>query len=142
MRTCAARQASGRPGGRSLCSCPMSALAPPSQRLIRAVGQAPGLAGARRAAMRATRVSHRLPLPIVPVREELPHLLNQRGLLGCAVEVGVKQGEYSELLLSQWRGRHLISVDPWAAASADDYVDVANVSQDEHERFHQQTADR
>ena len=120
----------------------MAAPAPRSQRLISVVGQAPGLGGVRRAAMRATRVSHRLPAAVVPVREELPHLLNTRGLLGCGAEIGVKRGEYSEYLLSTWEGRHLISVDPWAEAPAEDYVDVANVAQNEHDRFHAMTVGR
>jgi hypothetical protein len=122
----------------------MSALAPASQRLISAVGQAPGLAPLRRAALRATRASHRLPAAaaVLPVREELPLLLNARGLLGCGVEVGVKRGQYSELMLSLWRGRHLISVDPWAEAPSEEYVDVANVAQEEHDGFHAETLER
>jgi hypothetical protein len=120
----------------------MAAHASRSQRLISVVGQAPGLGGVRRAAMRATRVSHRLPAAVVPVREELPQLLNRRGLLGCGVEVGVKRGEYSEFLLSTWEGRHLISVDPWAEAPADDYVDIANVGQKEHDGYHADTVGR
>jgi Methyltransferase domain len=118
------------------------AVVQPPEKLIRAVGQAPGLGGARRGAMRATRISHRTPAPVVPIREELPYLLNARGLVGCGVEVGVKQGQYSELLLSRWRGRHLISVDPWAEAPAEDYVDVANVTQAQHDAFHQETLGR
>lgn len=118
------------------------AVAQPSQKLITAVGQAPGLGAIRRGGMRATRLSHRLRTPVVPVREELPYLLNARGLVGCAVEVGVKRGEYSELLLGRWKGRHLISVDPWAEAPAEDYVDVANVAQQEHDGFHRETLGR
>jgi hypothetical protein len=105
------------------------------------VGTSPALVGARRAAVRAFRITQLLPAPVLPVREELPHLLNRRGLLGCAVEVGVKEGEFSELLLRSWRGRHLISVDPWRAAP-DDYRDVANVPQAEHDAYHRQTQAR
>lgn len=68
-------------------------------------------------------------------------MLNRRGLLGCAAEVGVKRGEFSEALLDVWRGRHLISIDPWAEA-IDDYRDIANVRQAEHERFHRETLAR
>ena len=35
------------------------------------------------------------------------------------------------MLLRSWKGRHLISVDPWTAAPAEEYVDVANVTQDD-----------
>jgi predicted O-methyltransferase YrrM len=49
----------------------------------------------------------------VPVRAELPHLLNARGLLGRGAEIGVMKGNYSAHILREWRGRELISVDPW-----------------------------
>jgi Methyltransferase domain len=49
----------------------------------------------------------------VPVRSELPHLLNARGLLGRGAEIGVMKGNYSAHILREWRGRELISVDPW-----------------------------
>ena len=112
------------------------------QRVAVAVARRPATVRLREAAKRGTRVTHRLPKPFVPARDELPHLLNRRGLVGCAVEVGVKQGEFSELLLRSWEGRHLISVDPWQAAPPEDYVDVANVSQDEHDGFHGETLAR
>lgn len=75
-------------------------------------------------------------------RRELPELLNRRGLLGRAVEVGVATGNFSELILSRWRGEHLLSVDPWAAAPAEEYVDVSNRSQDEHDAAHQRAIGR
>lgn len=81
-------------------------------------------------------------LAFVTTRNELPVLLNARGLHGCGVEVGVKQGEYSEFLLSCWRGRHLISVDPWREDVAESYVDIANVPQPQHERFLAETRQR
>jgi Methyltransferase domain/galactosyl transferase GMA12/MNN10 family/Glycosyl transferase family 2 len=69
-------------------------------------------------------------------RAELPALLNDRGLVGCGVEVGVQLGLFSEHLLEHWHGRRLISVDPWLAADADEYVDIANVPQHlQDERF-------
>lgn len=40
--------------------------------------------------------------------------LNRRGLLGCAVEVGVHRGEWSALFLSNWHGRRFVGVDPWS----------------------------
>jgi hypothetical protein len=49
----------------------------------------------------------------VRTRDQIPELLNRRGLLGTGVEIGVKRGRYSEFLLAHWRGRRLISVDPW-----------------------------
>jgi len=75
-------------------------------------------------------------------RAELPHLLNQRRLFGCGVEVGVQTGEFSELILGAWHGRHLISVDPWLTDAADRYEDIANVSQDRHDQLYEETRAR
>jgi FkbM family methyltransferase len=81
-------------------------------------------------------------LAFVPERAELPFVLNRRGLLGCGVEVGVKQGEFSEHILRRWQGRHLISVDPWRTFPAESYVDIANVPQEVHDGFLKETTDR
>ena len=70
---------------------------------------------------------------VIPHRRELAALLNRRGLRGRAVEVGVASGFFSEVILTRWRGAHLTSIDPWAAAPPDEYVDVSNRSQEEHE---------
>jgi hypothetical protein len=78
----------------------------------------------------------------VPSRDELPALLNARGLSGPGAEIGVKQGRYSEELLSNWRGEELISIDPWLSADPDEYVDRSNVSQDEFEGYYQETRER
>jgi hypothetical protein len=83
------------------------------------------------------RDSYRSTIAFLPTRTELPVLLNERGLFGCGVEVGVKEGAFSETLLAYWRGRHLISIDPWLTDAAEAYIDIANVPQDQHERFHE-----
>ena len=75
-------------------------------------------------------------------REELPVALNAGGLTGTALELGVRKGHFSEHLLKHWTGNRLISVDPWEAAPADDYVDIANVSQDEHDSNYAETLRR
>lgn len=72
-------------------------------------------------------------------RSEFPHLLNQRHLFGCGVEIGVQHGEFSEVILDAWRGRHLISVDPWMTEAAEQYVDIANVSQPQHNALYEET---
>ena len=96
-----------------------------------------------RAALRAAlRVTYPTRLAVVPSRTELPELLNRRGLLGCGAEIGVKQGHFSEEILRRWRGRHLVSIDPWSEAGAEDYEDVANVAQPVHERFYAETQRR
>jgi Methyltransferase domain len=79
---------------------------------------------------------------ILATRNELPELLNRRGLCGVGAEIGVKRGRFSETILHRWRGRKLISVDPWAEAPDGEYADVANVEQAEHERFYEDTVDR
>jgi len=78
----------------------------------------------------------------IPSRHELPELLNRRGLIGDAVEIGVKRGRYSEQLLGSWQGRRLISVDPWTAAAANEYVDRANVEQARHDGYYEETRAR
>ena len=78
----------------------------------------------------------------VPARDELPALLNARGLLGKGVEIGVKTGRYSDELLRHWHGNQLISVDPWLSADPDEYIDRSNVSQDEFERYYRITRER
>jgi hypothetical protein len=68
---------------------------------------------ARWAAGIAARATYRTPVPVLSGRWELPRLLNRRRLTGLAFEIGVRDGGFSELILRTWRGRLLISVDPW-----------------------------
>jgi FkbM family methyltransferase len=88
------------------------------------------------------RLTYRASLGFVAARTELPVILNERGLVGCGVEVGVKEGEFSEHLLRHWAGAHLISVDPWLEDGAEAYLDIANVPQAMHEVFYQRTRTR
>ena len=96
----------------------------------------------RKAGGALLRSTYRLTLRAVPTRREIPHVLNARGLVGCGVEVGVQEGDYSELLLETWRGRHLISVDPWLAAPEDEYRSTDNVEQPVHEQRYAATLAR
>lgn len=82
------------------------------------------------------------PLDDVPRREDLPRLLNRLGLLGTAVEVGVRNGAFSAWVLHRWHGYRLISIDPWAFQPTDEYVDIANVEQDRHDELLEQTRHR
>lgn len=84
---------------------------------------------ARRQINRCARPLYGRTLGLVPNREELPHLLNTRGLVGTAAEIGVARGDFSEHILSHWQGRQLISIDPWIELSPEDYVDACNISQ-------------
>lgn len=54
-------------------------------------------------------------------RGDLPLLLTSRGLTGHGVEVGVRKGEFSEIVLSRWPG-FLHLVDPWRS-DLPEYVD-------------------
>lgn len=110
--------------------------------LLRDVALSPRLRAPRMAALRGFRATYGSRRPVLPFREDLPRLLNRRGLVGCGVEVGVKRGEFSEALLAAWGGAHLVSVDPWLEAGGDEYVDVANVAQDQHEQFYTETRGR
>jgi hypothetical protein len=96
----------------------------------------------RRFYNRRYRFTYRRTITRVPSRDELPALLNARGLLGKGAEIGVKTGRYSDQLLSNWRGSELISIDPWLSADPEEYVDRSNVSQEEFDRLYHETRDR
>jgi hypothetical protein len=78
----------------------------------------------------------------VPSRNEIPAFLNARGLHGRGAEIGVKTGKYSAHLVRHWRGRQLISIDPWFSADPDEYVDRSNISQEEFEALYLKTKER
>lgn len=46
-------------------------------------------------------------------RDDIPEILNGRGLVGAGAEIGVLRGEFSMLLLSKWKGSKLYSIDSW-----------------------------
>jgi hypothetical protein len=46
-------------------------------------------------------------------RRDLPRILNDRGLLGTGVEVGVQRGVHAAELRRGWNGELLVCVDPW-----------------------------
>jgi hypothetical protein len=69
----------------------------------------------RRAMTLILRPTYRRSLGYVTGRDELPRVLNSRGLLGHGVEIGVNDGWFSEWILRGWRGEKLYSVDPWRA---------------------------
>lgn len=88
------------------------------------------------------RPTYRRTIAHVPSRDELPALLNARRLVGHGAEIGVRDGKFSDRLLRKWKGRLLISIDPWLAADPDDYVDRSNVAQDDFDSFYEQTKKR
>lgn len=54
-------------------------------------------------------------LKVAPInhRWQLGDILNERGLLGVAVEVGTHRGEFARDFLSTWHGSLLHCIDPW-----------------------------
>lgn len=46
-------------------------------------------------------------------RNEFGKLLNERNLLGTAIEVGTNQGDFASIFLDTWKGELLYCVDPW-----------------------------
>jgi len=105
----------------------------PVERAISLAGSAVVRSGAgdliRAGMLRLARPTYTRSLRAVPSRLELPFVLNARGLTGTAVEVGVDEGAFSEYLLEYWRGRRLVSVDPWLEMAPDEYTDTCNTAQ-------------
>ncbi len=98
--------------------------------------------GARSAYDVRYRFTYRSTIARVPSRDELPVVLNARGLVGRGAEIGVRDGRYSDRLLERWKGSLLISIDPWQSADPDAYVDRSNVSQEEFEHLYLETRRR
>jgi hypothetical protein len=46
-------------------------------------------------------------------REDIPAYLNKIGLSGIGAEIGVKEGYFSNRILTKWKGKMLLMVDPW-----------------------------
>ncbi|MHB8578571.1 MAG: tetratricopeptide repeat protein [Ignavibacteriaceae bacterium] len=69
-------------------------------------------------------------------RNNFGHLLNAMELLGHGVEVGVQAGEFSKIIRSSWNGKFLHLVDRWKHDP--NYVDIANVSDDDQKNLYLQ----
>lgn len=67
-----------------------------------------------------------LPICQLKNRDEFPEWLNANGLVGEGVEVGVFEGQYSDLVASKWQGRRLVGVDPFINYPNEIYLDGAN----------------
>lgn len=59
-------------------------------------------------------------------RECLGFWLNSYGLTGEGAEIGCAAGEFSTLVLSQWKGKRLFMVDPWASQDKEVYKEATN----------------
>jgi hypothetical protein len=69
-------------------------------------------------------------------RGESPSYLTSLGLLGECVEIGVRDGDFSQWVLSLWSGEKLHLVDPWAHQDVKLYNDKSNVGQHEQDQLH------
>ncbi len=74
-------------------------------------------------------------------RDDLPFFLNDRGLVGAGVEVGVFRGGFSAHILDKWHGHTLYSVDPWLHQSSAK-LDASNADQIEQEMFYNTCRER
>ena len=66
-------------------------------------------------------------------RDYMPNLLRFLKLNGKGIEVGTAKGDYSELLLLHSNLLLLYSIDHWHEQSKEEYSDIANISQAEHD---------
>jgi len=64
-------------------------------------------------------------------RQNFGLMLNQMGLKGKGVEVGVCQGVFSRTILEAWKGYRLFLVDPWTHQGI--LMDKSDVSNLEHQ---------
>jgi hypothetical protein len=91
---------------------------------------------------RRNRSSYASTITKLPSRDELPMLLNARGLLGTGAEIGVKRAAFSDHILKHWKGARFISIDPWLSVDWEEYIDRSNVTQDEFDENYVFTKNR
>lgn len=75
-------------------------------------------------------------------KHRIPDLAQCLEFTGKGVEIGVRLGDFSELILGQSNLSTLYSIDPWKAFSMEEYNDGNNVSQQEQEERYQLTVER
>ena len=84
------------------------------------------------------RLSYGVRIFYIRCRLEFPYILNTRKLLGEGAEVGVWKGEFSEYILSKWKGKKLYSIDPWMSFTDNSYKDGMNIEQLEFDKIFSQ----
>ena len=67
------------------------------------------------------------PLTALIDRNGFGEWLNQNGLVGTGVEIGVLYGDYSRQLLRTWKGEHLVGIDPYMVQPSSVYRDGCNI---------------
>ncbi|MER3522543.1 MAG: hypothetical protein C4326_00385 [Ignavibacteria bacterium] len=73
-------------------------------------------------------------------REELGALFNRLGLLGNGAEIGVQAGAFSAVQRRSWQGKRLHLIGRWR--HAEDYHDIANVSQPQQDRLYRSVIEK
>lgn len=71
----------------------------------------------------------------VSKRDEIPFLLNELGLNGDGIEIGVQRGLYAEIVLRNSSLKKLYLCDPWKQIDTNIYSDVANINDEEQEKI-------
>jgi hypothetical protein len=66
-------------------------------------------------------------------RRHITNILNAHNLNGFGVEIGVKQGEFSKHLLSNWNCKQLYLVDPWITQADSVYDENHHNHSDDYE---------
>ena len=61
-------------------------------------------------------------------RRELGQFLNDAGLLGTGVEVGVADGQFAREILRTWQGKRLVLVDCWQPQAHTVYCNITKDS--------------
>lgn len=75
-------------------------------------------------------------------RHHLPLFLNFLHIQGKGVEIGVREGSFSEIILEFSRLEALYSVDPWKEFNKNVYQDSSNVAQKEQDARYAKTLGR
>lgn len=78
-------------------------------------------------------------------RLDFGRLLNVAGLTGEGAEVGVRHGDFSAEILSNWKGQRLYSIDPWLHWEDPAYdvkIDPANVDQNLQESIYREACEK
>ena len=83
-----------------------------------------------------TRHIHSLCHKQLTTRGEIPAYLTALDLMGEGVEIGVRDGDFSQWVLSHWNGIKLHLVDPWVHQDVNLYNDKSNVGQSEQDQLH------
>ena len=83
-----------------------------------------------------TRHIHSLCHKQLTTRGEIPAYLTALDLMGEGVEIGVRDGDFSQWVLSHWNGIKLHLVDPWVHQNVNLYNDKSNVGQSEQDQLH------